>query len=119
MKKSIKKLFALVTMVCLCAAMAMPTFAANDTSLQEAGQHVVYRWEPCGICNVGMTQYTHSYGIWNDRGTTGCSKYNNLLDIVQERIVYEWVTCSNSNCALSRNPELVRTYTESRVVCNH
>ena len=32
MKKSIKKLFALVTMLCLCAAMALPTFAASPVT---------------------------------------------------------------------------------------
>lgn len=49
MKKSIKKLFALVTMLCLCTAMAMPAFAAPPGKEAEENEefiHMVVKGDP-------------------------------------------------------------------------
>lgn len=104
MKKSIKKLFALVTMLCLCAAMALPTFAASDS---------VQRAHPCPSCNRGAV-VSHEERISTEMiQTVGCTHghfgysdavYLDTWQTVQSCTVCDWSYRSG-------------TYTTQRVVC--
>ena len=92
MKKSIKKLLALVTMVCLCAIMAVPAFATSDSDVD------TLRLMACPNCNSGGVIQREIKLSENGIDTRVCTHgYYNRTDVLIEVTWQTEYSCTRCN----------------------